>query len=550
VGYEKCDAYHHYGGDRVFESLPLFSGRQTMEGIHYASSIASKCISFLQTEYSRDIKTPRPYILSKMNPDALPAHLDLYNISQLILMTDKAKKAIETSSLFEKEKVLGAISIYRYKGCDNLYVDVPAIRPVIYTGKDWVEDFFQWYKYPDRAGVLLVPKDFIKDEADRAVFSNETARMTGLSRFRKDTLDKTKLKIETDIDHLRIRFTTNRVGLPHLVKVSYFPNWQVKGANGVYPVSPHLMLVIPRDTEVILTYERSLWENVGTGMTITTLIILFFVLISRMMTRRSSTTASHLSSQDRGPGGGALSGLCRLSETWDILIARPMERLLIAIRPYVLVLVLLTAFGLIIGGAMLRNKPVRAYVEGHRAFNTAAGFSKAEKQDAAGKYYKKAIRIMEPVIEKRQQFDHQDVIHCILYTARSFEGLGQWDRAEALYRSIPADYPYSRYVGEAYVMIGRIQRQGRNRNINEGLKKLRQGDAASGLSFIRKAIDQTLEGLNYFKMAREKDPASVWAEYALKDINTDRDYFKKKQDIIYSLCDRKEVRKALASILD
>jgi len=99
-------------------------------------------------------------------------------------------------------------------------------------------------------------------------------------------------------------------------------------------------------------------------------------------------------------------------------------------------------------------------------------------------------------------------------------------------------------------MIGRIQKQGRNRNLDEGLKTLRQGDAASGLLFIRKAIDQTLEGLNYFKMAREKDPASVWAEYALRDINTDREYFKKKQDIIYSLCDRKEVRKAIASILD
>jgi len=550
VGYEKCDAYDHYGGDRVFESLPLFSGRQTMEGIHYASSIASKCISFLQTEYSRDIKTPRPYILSKMNPDALPAHLDLYNISQLILMTDKAKKAIEASSLFEKEKVLGPISIYRYKDCNNLYVDVPAIRPVIYTGKDWMEDFFQWYRYPDRAGVLLVPKDSIRDAADRAVFSNETARVTSLSRFRKDTLDKTDLKIETDIEHLKIRFTTNRVGLPHLVKVSYFPNWQVKGANGVYPVSPHLMLVVPRNTEVVLTYERSMWESVGMGLTTMTLITLFFMLISRTMTRRPRTTASHLPSQGSRSGGGALSGFCRLSETWDILIARPMERLLIAVRPYLLVLVLLTAFGLVICGAMLRNKPVRAYVGGYSAYKIAAGFSKAPEQDAAGKYYKKAIRIMEPIIEKRQQFDHQDVIHCILYTARSFEGLGQWDRAEALYRSILADYPYSRYVGEAYVMIGRIQKQGRNRNLDEGLKTLRQGDAASGLLFIRKAIDQTLEGLNYFKMAREKDPASVWAEYALRDINTDREYFKKKQDIIYSLCDRKEVRKAIASILD
>ena len=43
----------------------------------------------------------------------------------------------------------------------------------------------------------------------------------------------------------RITFDVDRVGVPVLVKASYFPNWKVAGASGPYRVSPNLMVVIP-----------------------------------------------------------------------------------------------------------------------------------------------------------------------------------------------------------------------------------------------------------------------------------------------------------------
>ena len=65
-------------------------------------------------------------------------------------MSDEAKKAIQGSSLFEKEADFGPLSLYRYKDCQSLYVDLPKVRPVLYAGKNWVGDFFQWYKAADR----------------------------------------------------------------------------------------------------------------------------------------------------------------------------------------------------------------------------------------------------------------------------------------------------------------------------------------------------------------------------------------------------------------
>jgi hypothetical protein len=275
VGYEKCDLYGRYGGDRAFESLPYFSGRQTLEGIHYASSIASRTMAFIQTEFSRDIKTPKPQILSKIDPEALPIHFDLYNISQLIVMTDTMKKALSGSPTFEKEAQFGNIILYRYTACDNRYVDVPEVRPVLYTGNNWADAFFLWFKYPDIDDVLLVPEKFVKNPADRAVFLNKTDNVLNVAEYRIERLDRRDLRIDTHVEDLRVRFTTNKPGIPHMVKFSYFPNWKVDGANGIYPVSPHLMLVIPRKNSITLTYEYSVWEI--TGLLITVIGGLFIV---------------------------------------------------------------------------------------------------------------------------------------------------------------------------------------------------------------------------------------------------------------------------------
>jgi hypothetical protein len=43
-------------------------------------------------------------------------------------------------------------------------------------------------------------------------------------------------------------FDVSKVGVPVLVKISYFPNWKVDGADGPYRVAPNFMVVIPRST--------------------------------------------------------------------------------------------------------------------------------------------------------------------------------------------------------------------------------------------------------------------------------------------------------------
>jgi len=532
VGYEKCDLYESYGGDRAFESLPLFSGRQTLEGIHFAGSIASPCIAFLQTEFSRDIKTPKPQVLSKINPEALPAHFNLYNISQLLVMTDKTRKALSSSPLFEKEATFGDITLFRYTECNGRYVDVPKVRPVLYTGEKWVDDFYEWFKDSNRVDVLLVPARFVKDKEDRALFSGETDLVTHVDQFRSKALDRKGLEIDAHLGHLQIRFTTNKVGLPHLIKVSYFPNWTVKGAHGIYPASPHLMMVIPREKEVVLSYERTPWELLGLWITCGWVVFLIFKGAIRITNpvpkwnpRFQKTIGIHL------------------ERTGEIT-----EKIFIRARPFLFGLLMVGALGLIVAGAICRNRPVRTYVTGYREYKHGTILSRKGNEQQAAKRFSRAIHILAPLLKDRTRYDHRDVVNSLLCTAMCYENLGEYAKAESWYQTVLTEYPHSRYVGEGYVKIARIYKLQTKPLLHNGLKHLREGNLAGGKQLLKEGLALMEKSLQYYDQAIRKDPYSIWAEYAVKDLENEQSSFNKTKKDIYSLLNDSELTNLLESL--
>ena len=51
--------------------------------------------------------------------------------------------------------------------------------------------------------------------------------------------------------------------MPHLVKVSYFPNWTAEGAEGPWRAAPSLMMVVPTQEEVVLEFQNTWVETTG-----------------------------------------------------------------------------------------------------------------------------------------------------------------------------------------------------------------------------------------------------------------------------------------------
>jgi hypothetical protein len=92
-----------------------------------------------------------------------------------------------------------------------------------------------------------------------------------------------------------ISFDVDRVGTPVLVKVSYFPNWQVDGADGPYRVAPNLMVVVPTSNHVRLHYGTTAYDKLGW------LLTLVGIALAVLLARRPRVTmpAPEMSSSQR-----------------------------------------------------------------------------------------------------------------------------------------------------------------------------------------------------------------------------------------------------------
>ena len=82
------------------------------------------------------------------------------------------------------------------------------------------------------------------------------------------------------IENRRIIFETTAIGQPHWIKMSYFPNWKVKGAEGPFVVSPSFMMVIPTEREVTLYYGSTASNTVGQVLTLSVGLVLSVLLVS------------------------------------------------------------------------------------------------------------------------------------------------------------------------------------------------------------------------------------------------------------------------------
>jgi len=72
-----------------------------------------------------------------------------------------------------------------------------------------------------------------------------------------------------------VDFDVDQVGVPVLVKVSYFPNWEVSGGKGPYRIAPNLMVVIPTSKHVSMNFGRSTIDYIAYLLSFIGVILLF-----------------------------------------------------------------------------------------------------------------------------------------------------------------------------------------------------------------------------------------------------------------------------------
>lgn len=253
-------------------------GHPSMEGLLFESSLTTPFHFINASEVSERPSNPIPGLpYSGMDFDRAVDHLALYDVAYYVAFTDAAKNAATDFGL-QVAAVSDPFTVYYLP--DSSLVEVGAFEPAVWDGEaPFVDAAIDWYDDLvglDRWIVADGPEDWLRIDT----VSNRTREAT----------EATGVVTDVVLEDERISFATTAVGVPHLVKVSWFPNWTATGADGPYRAAPSLMIVVPRQEHVVLDFKDRAPETLGKIITLASVL----GLATLAWWRRRSADASPL----------------------------------------------------------------------------------------------------------------------------------------------------------------------------------------------------------------------------------------------------------------
>jgi len=281
VAYEHSSAHNDAGTIRAFESLPLFVGASTLEGVYMQSTISSPFVFYIQSEISQIGSCPLlPYHCARLDADRAAEHLRLFNVSEVIARGDRVSEALAASPEFTLVAEADPYRVFHVEGNNGAYVEPLRFEPLVLASDDWKRDFFAWFKRPGSGGVPL-----LRDRGEERP-APSWQRVTSLP----DSIPRRPLRgaveVTSELAAEEIRIRTSRPGHPLLVKVSYHPRWRVEGAEAVWLASPSFMLVVPTESEVTLVYGRAAADRWGLGLTMMAVLVVVSAGVGRAVAYR------------------------------------------------------------------------------------------------------------------------------------------------------------------------------------------------------------------------------------------------------------------------
>jgi 6-pyruvoyl-tetrahydropterin synthase related domain len=257
VAVEYSAQHEKAGSIRVYETLPFFSGRSTLEGVYNQASLQSHFVYYVASELGAASPNPfksREY--SGFDPDGALAHLRLFNVRDVVALSPLLESTLRSREGVTASARIPPYSVFRLDG-EGGYVEPLAFAPVRSSPRGWRDKAYRWFTRRPMSRAPLVFTDdprFEVAQPDEWLPPPETALPSGV-------------EVRSRLDAESLEIHTSRVGHPLLVKVSYHPRWRADGADGPYLVSPALMLIVPRQNDVRLRYSRTAADAIGLALT-------------------------------------------------------------------------------------------------------------------------------------------------------------------------------------------------------------------------------------------------------------------------------------------
>ncbi len=258
IMWEANSDMNKYGTPMALMLFPFWSeGHPSMEGLFFESSLTTPFHFLNASEVSESPSNPvRGLDYRGMDFDRAVQHLAVFDVAYFVSYTDEATQAATDYGL---EEVAEAEPWTIFALPEANRVDVASFEPVVWAGDaDFVDAALEWYDDIDNLDVWLVEDG--PPEWRRVTSVDE--RLDELVPYQRSGTAQV-----TEFNDMDLSFVTDAIGVPHLVKVSYFPNWTVEGGQGVYRAAPSLMVVVPDAENVTLAFEDRWVENLGRAIT-------------------------------------------------------------------------------------------------------------------------------------------------------------------------------------------------------------------------------------------------------------------------------------------
>ena len=273
VAVEYGTVHEQAGSLRIYETLPFFSGRSTLEGVYNQASVQAHAVYYLSSLLGETSPNPfRGREYGRFDPDAAMARLRLFAVGDVVAISPLLSDAFDLRGDVVRSATLHPYTVFHLRE-PSPYVEPLRFEPVRSKRSGWREKAYRWFTRKPLPASFLV---FTEAPRFPLVEPDEWLAPPAVPLAGADGIT-----VSAVVEAERIRITTNRVGHPLLVKASYHPRWRAENAEGPYLVSPALMMIVPRAEQVTLTYAaRDASDAVGLALSLGAVAFLAWRLVA------------------------------------------------------------------------------------------------------------------------------------------------------------------------------------------------------------------------------------------------------------------------------
>ena len=280
-----------FGTPEALMLLPYWTNNcvDSMEGLLFESSPTTPYHFLNQSELSVAPSNPQSGLdYEGLNVAEGVRHLQMLGVKYFMAFSpeviqqanrDPQLSQIATTKNWPAPGVKWHIYLIKDSPVVRALTKLPNVVANISSQANWLDANQQWWITASLEGVLAASSG-----------PASWPRATSITTM-KSSLTLVSVKVtHVNVGLQSVSFHVSRVGVPVLVKISYYPRWHATGASGPYRVSPNLMVVVPTSKNVSLDYTSTPALTLGNVISdLTTLgafVTLWLVLRRRRNLRR------------------------------------------------------------------------------------------------------------------------------------------------------------------------------------------------------------------------------------------------------------------------